>query len=94
MQIATLKVFGTECSLYKSHYTNNNANALMLVETETEEPFMTASVNLPEIQLKPDEVIIKNYSENEGILDILINENIVLPLMLVGPGMMLCKLLK
>lgn len=94
MQIATLKVFGTECSLYKSHYTNNNANALMLVETETEEPFMTPSVNLPDMHLKPDEVIIKNYSENQGILDILINENIVLPLKLVGPGMMLCTLLK
>jgi hypothetical protein len=32
----------------------------------------TATLNLPEIALGPDEVIIKDYSENEGMLDTLI----------------------
>jgi len=30
-------------------------------------PFATGTVNVPEVDLAPDEVIIKDYSENAGI---------------------------
>lgn len=32
----------------------------------------TATVNVPDIYLEPDEVLIKNYSENEGILELMV----------------------
>lgn len=35
------------------------------------EPIAVATVNIPEIPLKDNEIIIKNYSENEGMLDTL-----------------------
>jgi hypothetical protein len=55
----------------------NNALALELVETKTGEPFMMCTVNIP--NLSDGEVAIKNYSENEGVLDFLIKEGIIEP---------------
>lgn len=37
------------------------------------EPIAVATVNIPEIELKDNEIIIKNYSENEGMLETLKN---------------------
>ena len=42
------------------------------------EPYMTASV-AHDINIQNDEVIIKNYSENEGILEALIEAEIIDP---------------
>lgn len=64
-------------TLERGQYRNNNALVLELVETETGEPFMTCTVNTPEIS--GGEVAIKNYSENEGVLDFLIKEGIIEP---------------
>ena len=41
------------------------------------EPIAVATVNIPEITLSPKEVIIKNYSENEGVLDALVKAGII-----------------
>jgi hypothetical protein len=73
-------------------YHNNQRTSIQLYEQETGEPFMTASVNMPDEYLTEDMVCIKNYSENEGILDVLINAQIVLPLDLIQPGIMKCML--
>ena len=58
---------------------------------------MVASVNIPEEKIGKDEIIIKNYSENEGILDILIKANIISkPIRMVETGYVevpVCKLL-
>ncbi len=64
-------------TLERGQYRNNNALALELVETKTGEPFMTCTVNNPDIS--DGEVAIKNYSENEGVLDFLIKEGIIEP---------------
>lgn len=41
-------------------------------------PIATATVNIPDYpDLKDDEVIIKDYSENEGMLNALVNAGIV-----------------
>jgi hypothetical protein len=40
-------------------------------------PYAVATINLPNVALEYDEVIIKNYSENEGIIEMLIKEGIV-----------------
>lgn len=46
---------------------------------ERNNPYMKATVNIPDVVIDDDEVIIKNYAENEGILEVLINERIVFP---------------
>ena len=89
----TVTIHNTECTLVFSRYQNNNRISLQLMELETGEPYMTASVNMPDIYLSDDMICIKNYSENEGILDVLINAHIVLPLDLIRPGIMKCMLI-
>lgn len=38
-------------------------------EDDYPEPACKATVNLPEVQLEPDEVLIKSYAENEGMYE-------------------------
>lgn len=84
----------TLCDVYFEKYSNNDRNAITLFDAHTQEPFMTASTNINGLYVKDTEVLIKNYSENEGILDVLTQAKIVLPLELVLPGVMKCLLLK
>lgn len=63
-----------KCEVSTSHYKNGRV-ALLL--SEDGQPITVATVNLPDEDLKPNEVAIKNYSENEGILDALIEAGIV-----------------
>ncbi len=65
------------CDVTFEAYQNNNRIVIELTIAEDGEPMLTASVNLPNEQLGYNEVAIKNYSENEGILDILINAGII-----------------
>lgn len=44
---------------------------------EEQGPLLTATVNVPYLELKDDEVIVKDYSENEGILQSMIDNGIV-----------------
>lgn len=56
-------------------YTNGRT---VLRATDTEGyPFMTASVNIPELCLEEHEMAIKDYSENEGIMDHLIDMGVI-----------------
>lgn len=41
--------------------------ALRLVDPDTGEPIATATVNLPDEPLAPNEIAVKDYSENEGM---------------------------
>ena len=54
----------------------NGRLALELIDAEDGCPVMTATVNLPEVKLEENEIIIKNYSENEGVLEFLIENKI------------------
>lgn len=61
---------------------NNGRPALELLEEDLEyglTPYATATVNLPDVLLQPNEVLIKDYAENEGILQFLVENNIVVP---------------
>ena len=62
---------------------NNGAVALELVDTEDGEPYMVATVNIPgvltEEGIYDGYTFIKNWSENEGILECLIENKIVEP---------------
>jgi hypothetical protein len=56
---------------------------------------MTATVNIPDAHLEPDEMVIKNYSENEGVLEFLQENNIVGPIIrTVRTGFVTCPVVK
>lgn len=57
--------------------TYGNGRVAIELYTLEGEPFMVASVNVPSVHLEEDEVIIKDYSENEGVLNFLEDNNIV-----------------
>jgi hypothetical protein len=61
-------------SLSIEQYVLDNSPAIHLID-EDGCPYMMASVHVP--GLKQDEVAIKDYAENEGILDALIQAGIV-----------------
>ncbi len=73
-----------DCKVNKQQY-NNGRTALELVAAKDDpehdimegEPICTATVNVPTVALGVDEVIIKDYSENQGILDALLDAGIV-----------------
>ena len=75
---------GEEISLMVniSNYSNDRP-AIELLWNDPEynewDTYAIATVNMPEVDLKPNEVLIKNYSENEGVLQFLVDNNIVVP---------------
>ncbi len=72
----------------------NGRKAIRILDAEDGSPVMTATVNVPDEHIEPDEVIIKNYSENEGCLPFLIANGVVSPVeRWVGHGMAVVKLL-
>ena len=64
-----------DCYFKAGHYTNGNV-AILIESGEDEEPIMTATVN-PWQEVTDDCVAIKNYSENEGIVDVLKEQGII-----------------
>lgn len=73
----TLKHGEWRVDVLESKYQDNDRTALILVERRTQEQVVMASVNLPEESLKDDEILIKDWSENEGVLDFLLKNGIV-----------------
>ena len=67
---------GTAVYLKRGTYTNGN-KSIQLIDAREHYPYATCTVNVE--GLKEDEVAIKNYSENEGMLNFLISEGIVEP---------------
>jgi len=69
-----VKFLGEELTPVIRRYANGQ-NAIQLVDRDGM-PFMTASV-AHDVVIGDDEVIIKNYSENEGIMEALIEAGII-----------------
>ena len=57
----------------------NGRTRISLIDNLDNEPYATATTNLPNVLLLDNEVFIKDYSENEGILDFLTKNNIIVP---------------
>lgn len=57
----------------------NDRIAIQLNDATDGHPYAVATVNMPDVLLADNEVLIKDYSENEGVLDFLIRNNIVTP---------------
>lgn len=65
--------------MVKRQYSQSDRLALTLIDTMDGSPVGVATINVPETNLKPNEVVIKDYSENEGLLDVLVSAGIVIP---------------
>lgn len=76
MIIGNVKFKEWLCTVDVQFY-NNGRFAICLDDKETGEPVAVASVNMPKAILKADEVCIKNYSENEGILKSLVDSGFI-----------------
>ncbi len=61
-------------SLKKKTYASGGIN-LSLIDDADGMPYASCTVNVPDLAL--DEVAIKDYSENEGIYDLLVDNNII-----------------
>lgn len=69
------KKWNTE--LRKGKYENDRI-ALVLVDPKDPTEFIAvATVNVPEVRLTDNQVIIKDYSENEGMLKTLVEAEVV-----------------
>jgi len=64
------------CNVEKHKYSNGRL-ALRLTDIEDGSPIATATINIPEYPLGEGFVIVKDYSENEGMLDALTKAGIV-----------------
>lgn len=73
-----MKFHGYDCNVVKSRYGNGRI-ALLLEDAVTGEPIAKATVNVPEEPLHENEVVIKDYSENVGMADVLIEAGLVAP---------------
>lgn len=69
---------GTSCDLLVHRYGSGQI-ALALRDSSDGERYCTATVNLPTDRMDADEVAVKNYSENAGVLDALTAAGVVGP---------------
>jgi hypothetical protein len=75
-------VFGdTKCYLSKLKY-NDGANGLRLLDSKDNGPYLVASCNLSNLDepLADDEIIIKSWSENQGMHHLLMQEEVIGPI--------------
>lgn len=68
---------GMQLEVSFRRYPDNQRTAICLGDIETGEPYATATVNIPDIPLGPTEVLVKDYSENTGMLEALEHAGIV-----------------
>jgi len=71
-----VKFAGFDCTVEFATYSNGRT-AIQLRDANDGQPIATATVNLPDEPMAEDEVAIKNYSENSGMLDILIDTGVI-----------------
>lgn len=64
------------CRLLRGAYSDGNRTALML-QCENGEPMAKCTVNLPDDHLGADEVAVKSYSENEGMVEALMAAGVI-----------------
>lgn len=67
-----------DCYIQIEEYINNR-KAIVLREIETNDDVAVASVNLPNVNMDEDEIAIKTYSENVGMLSILVDAGVISP---------------
>jgi hypothetical protein len=76
-----------DCIAIREQYESSRSTCLSIVAADTERnrlsnipfgaPVCTATINLEYLSLSDDEVVIKNYSENHGLLPVLLAAGVV-----------------
>ncbi len=96
-----------ECHIVKKSYSNGRLALQLMNAKSLKEPnysmqlgtecIATVTINLPNEDIADDEIFIKNYSENEGMLEALLEANVISkPIKYVKIGFVevpLCKIL-
>lgn len=70
-----VRFYGENCGVYIGRYANGQT--LLTLSCEDCLPMATASVSIPEYSHGCGRVFIKNWSENQGILEALVEAGIV-----------------
>lgn len=79
--VSTQYVPATRCIIKRSKYACNKHIALEIIEADSKEPLIIASINLTGRTMAKDEVAIKNWSENEGIRECLEQLKVIGPVL-------------
>lgn len=71
--------YGESCTVHYSRYAHDPGALAIYLMTEEGEPMSTATVNCDETAAlaRQDKVAIKTWSENEGLLELLVAANII-----------------
>ncbi len=72
----TIQFAGYSCKLSFARYINGGI-AIRLVDAEDHTPIAMATICVTDAQLKEGEVLIKDYSENQGMVDTLTEAGII-----------------
>jgi len=92
------KFVDLKLSSVKFQYAKYANGRIAIMATDEGAPLCKCTVNIPETPIADDEVIIKDYSENEGVLQDMIELGIILaPRKMINTGYgcsAICKLLK
>jgi hypothetical protein len=87
------------CRVIVSKYLKGGFPAIHLVDADNGEPIATATVNLIDygIEPEPNHCYLKDYSENQGIVEVLAGAGVVIPIQQIRFGThnataTLCKL--
>jgi len=75
----TIRFKDWDCVVEKGKY-GNGRPALILNDSRTGKQVAVATVNLPDVEADRNEVFIKDYSENEGMLRALVDARVVMSL--------------
>lgn len=77
MKDRIVKINGVDCIMEFDFYKNNRP-ALSLIDASDGYPYAMATVNIADVMLTDNkEVCIKNYGENEGIMESLMEAEII-----------------
>tara|TARA_Y100001968_G_scaffold252822_1_gene238354 strand:+ start:45 stop:554 length:510 start_codon:yes stop_codon:yes gene_type:complete len=87
IDMTTVTFMGIDCEIDKRAYPHNKQPALQLFAADSPgnremgihhgAPVLTATACLPDFPFQEGETAIKDYSENEGILDVLVQAKII-----------------
>jgi hypothetical protein len=84
-----------QVTLEFGEYRGNGRVAITVVDAEEGEDLLVATVNIPEAELEAGETIIKDYSENAGILKFLVENRVIsAPIRNISTGFVQCQVVK
>ena len=72
-----VKVHDVLCRILWQPYELGNRIRLQLIDVDDDVPYACATVNDPSVLLNENELLIKNWSENEGVLQALVDAGVV-----------------